>query len=108
MGQVWPEEQYPLIPVGKMVLNENITNFFNETEVLAVDPGITVPGMTLCWPISFVLLSIEAVAHARVTNFVRTAYAMMFLRGAGAVALFFGIRCGMLEGLVEGWYQLNG
>lgn len=33
-----------MIPVGTMVLNENVTNFFNETEVLAVDPGITVPG----------------------------------------------------------------
>eukprot|EP00884_Botryococcus_braunii_P020217 jgi/Botrbrau1/687/Bobra.160_2s0010.1 len=45
--KVWPEEQYPLIPVGKMVLNENVTNFFNETEVLAVDPGITVPGIAV-------------------------------------------------------------
>jgi catalase len=41
---VWPEDQFPLIPVGKMVLNENVTNFFNEVEVVAFSPGRTVPG----------------------------------------------------------------
>jgi len=30
--KVWPHKDYPLIPVGKMVLNKNPENFFAETE----------------------------------------------------------------------------
>ncbi|KAK9814659.1 hypothetical protein WJX72_009344 [[Myrmecia] bisecta] len=45
--KVWPEDRFPLIPVGKMVLNENIGNFHNESEQIAFSPGISVPGIAM-------------------------------------------------------------
>lgn len=30
--KVWPHADYPLIPVGKLVLNRNPTNYHAETE----------------------------------------------------------------------------
>jgi len=41
----WPEEQVPIMPVGKMVLNRNPENFFAETEQVAFHPGNLVPGI---------------------------------------------------------------
>ena len=32
-------------PVGRLVLNKNIDNFFNENEMLAFNPGAIVPGI---------------------------------------------------------------
>jgi len=43
--KVWPHSDYPLIPVGKMVLNKNPDNFFFETEQVAFSPGNLVPGI---------------------------------------------------------------
>ncbi|BBN10895.1 catalase [Marchantia polymorpha subsp. ruderalis] len=43
--QTWPEDKFPLQPVGKMVLNKNIDNNFAENEQLAFCPGIIVPGI---------------------------------------------------------------
>lgn len=43
--KVWPEDLFPLQPVGRMVLNRNIDNFFNENEMLAFSPAIIVPGI---------------------------------------------------------------
>lgn len=43
--KVWPEDMFPLQPVGRMVLNRNIDNFFNENEMLAFSPAIIVPGI---------------------------------------------------------------
>jgi catalase len=43
----WPEDQFPLQPVGRMVLNENISNFHNESEQIAFSPGTVVPGICL-------------------------------------------------------------
>jgi len=43
--KVWPHGDYPLIPVGKMVLNKNPENFFQETEQVAFSPGHFVPGI---------------------------------------------------------------
>ena len=40
-----PEEDYPLIPVGKMVLDRWPDNFFAETEQVAMHPGHLVPGI---------------------------------------------------------------
>jgi len=40
-----PEELYPLIPVGKMVLDRWPDNFFAETEQAAFHPGHLVPGI---------------------------------------------------------------
>ncbi|RAL50410.1 hypothetical protein DM860_016877 [Cuscuta australis] len=43
--KIWPEDQIPLQPVGRMVLNKNIDNFFAENEMLAMDPAHIVPGI---------------------------------------------------------------
>lgn len=45
--KVWPEDVFPLHPVGRMVLNQNPDNFFNENEQLAFCPGIIVPGVAV-------------------------------------------------------------
>ena len=42
--QVWPEELIPSRPVGKMVLDNNIGNFFAEAEQIAFSPAVVVPG----------------------------------------------------------------
>ncbi|XP_074263843.1 catalase isozyme 1-like [Silene latifolia] len=43
--KTWPEDILPLQPVGRMVLNKNIDNFFNENEMLAFNPAAIVPGI---------------------------------------------------------------
>lgn len=43
--KTWPEDVVPLQPVGRMVLNKNIDNFFAENEQLAFCPAIIVPGV---------------------------------------------------------------
>ncbi|XP_069479479.1 catalase-like isoform X2 [Ambystoma mexicanum] len=43
--KVWPHKDYPLIPVGKMVLNRNPINYFAEVEQLAFDPSNMPPGI---------------------------------------------------------------
>ncbi|KAL0313898.1 UNVERIFIED_CONTAM: Catalase isozyme 1 [Sesamum angustifolium] len=43
--KTWPEDILPLLPVGRMVLNKNIDNFFAENEQLAFCPAIIVPGV---------------------------------------------------------------
>lgn len=43
--KVWPHSDYPLIPVGKLVLNRNPENYFAETEQAAFSPSHLVPGM---------------------------------------------------------------
>jgi catalase len=43
--KTWPEEKFPLISVGKMVLNRNSENFFAETEQAAFCPASIVPGI---------------------------------------------------------------
>lgn len=49
--KVWPEDVFPLQPVGRMVLNRNPDNFFNENEQLAFCPALVVPGgwLVLWW-----------------------------------------------------------
>ena len=42
--KIWPEDQFPLQPVGRMVLNKNADNFFSENEQLAFSPSVVVPG----------------------------------------------------------------
>jgi catalase len=44
--KVWPEEQFPLRPVGKMVLDTNIDSFHAESEQIAFSPANVVPGIT--------------------------------------------------------------
>lgn len=43
--KVWPHGDFPLIPVGKMVLNKNPDNYFAETEQSAFSPAHLVPGI---------------------------------------------------------------
>ncbi|GMH44179.1 hypothetical protein BSKO_12113 [Bryopsis sp. KO-2023] len=44
--KTWPESEFPLRRVGRMVLNKNIDNFFNENEQAAFSPALVVPGIT--------------------------------------------------------------
>ncbi|OGF45297.1 MAG: catalase [Candidatus Firestonebacteria bacterium RIFOXYA2_FULL_40_8] len=43
--KVWPHADYPLQPIGRMVLNRNPENFFAEVEQAAFSPGNFVPGI---------------------------------------------------------------
>ena len=43
--KVWPHSDYPLIPVGKLVLNRNPLNYFAEVEQSAFCPSHMVPGI---------------------------------------------------------------
>ena len=43
--KVWPHSEYPLIPVGRLVLNRNHTNYFAEVEQLAFAPSHLIPGI---------------------------------------------------------------
>ncbi len=45
--KTWPEDKFPLIPVGKMVLDRNPENFFAEVEQAAFCPASIVPGIEL-------------------------------------------------------------
>ncbi|PNH07410.1 Catalase isozyme 2, partial [Tetrabaena socialis] len=45
--KTWPESLFPLQPIGRMVLNRNVDNFFNENEQIAFCPAIIVPGARL-------------------------------------------------------------
>ena len=45
LTKVWPHSQFPLIPVGKMVLNRNPKNYFAEVEQAAFSPAHMVPGI---------------------------------------------------------------
>lgn len=43
--KVWYHKDYPLIPVGRFVLNRNQSNYFAEIEQLSFDPAHLVPGI---------------------------------------------------------------
>ncbi len=43
--RTWPESKFPLMPVGKMILNRNPENFFAEVEQAAFCPASLVPGI---------------------------------------------------------------
>ena len=45
LTKVWPYEDYPLIEVGRLVLNRAPDNYFAEVEQAAFDPGHFVPGV---------------------------------------------------------------
>jgi len=45
--KTWPEDRFPLMPVGKMVLNRNPENYFAEVEQAAFCPASIVPGIEL-------------------------------------------------------------
>lgn len=43
--KLWPEEEVPVQIVGKLTLNQNVDNYFAETEQVAFHPGHVVPGI---------------------------------------------------------------
>ncbi|XP_055609755.1 catalase-like [Uranotaenia lowii] len=45
LTKIWPQGEYPLIPVGRMVLDRNPNNYFAEVEQIAFDPSQMVPGI---------------------------------------------------------------
>lgn len=45
--KTWPEDKYPLMRVGKMVLDRNPSNYFAEVEQAAFCPATLVPGIEL-------------------------------------------------------------
>ncbi|MGZ4327266.1 MAG: catalase [Solirubrobacteraceae bacterium] len=47
LTKVWPHSDYPLIKVGTMTLNRNLTDFHTEMEQAAFEPNNLVPGIGL-------------------------------------------------------------
>ena len=45
LTKVWPHKDFPLIEVGKMVLDRNPKNYFAEVEQMADEPSNFVPGI---------------------------------------------------------------
>ncbi|XP_059143860.1 catalase-like [Physella acuta] len=45
LTKVWPHKEFPLIPVGKMVLNRNPKNYHAQVEQIAFSPAHMVPGI---------------------------------------------------------------
>ena len=45
--KVWPHSDFPLMEVGKLVLNRNPVNYFAEVEQAAFSPGNLVPGIAI-------------------------------------------------------------
>lgn len=43
--KLWPEDQFPFLPVGRMVLNKNPENYFAEVEQAAFGTGVLVDGL---------------------------------------------------------------
>jgi len=43
--KTWPEDKFPLMPVGRMTLNRNPENYFAEVEQAAFCPASIVPGI---------------------------------------------------------------
>ena len=43
--KLWPPDQFPLQPIGRMILDRNPTNYFAEVEQVAFGTGVMVDGM---------------------------------------------------------------
>lgn len=43
--KIWPEAQFPLKPIGRMVLDRNPVNYFAEVEQAAFGTGVLVDGL---------------------------------------------------------------
>ncbi|GGK85031.1 catalase [Rufibacter glacialis] len=43
--KLWPMEQFPFLPIGKMTLNRNPVDYFNEVEQAAFGTGVLVDGL---------------------------------------------------------------
>ena len=47
LTKVWPHSDYPLIDVGRLTLDRNLTDYHTEMEQAAFEPNNLVPGITL-------------------------------------------------------------
>ncbi|XP_021962614.1 catalase [Folsomia candida] len=45
LTKIWPQAEFPLHPVGRMVLDRNPTSYFNQVEQLAFAPANMIPGI---------------------------------------------------------------
>ncbi|GFG37055.1 hypothetical protein Cfor_00749, partial [Coptotermes formosanus] len=45
LTKIWPEDEFPLIEAGKLVLNENPENYFAQVEQMALSPAHMIPGI---------------------------------------------------------------
>jgi catalase len=45
LTKVWPQSEFPLIPVGRLVLDRNPKDYFAEVEQIAFSPAHLVPGI---------------------------------------------------------------
>jgi catalase len=45
LTKIWPHKEFPLIPVGKFVLNKNPENYFAQVEQIAFSPSHLIPGV---------------------------------------------------------------
>jgi len=43
--KVWPRKEFPMMEIGKLVLNKNPTNYHQQVEQAAFSPGSMVPGV---------------------------------------------------------------
>lgn len=43
--KIWPQDQFPWLPVGEMILNKNPENYFAEVEQAAFGTGVLVDGL---------------------------------------------------------------
>jgi len=43
--KIWPHKDYPLVPIGKITLNKNPENYFQDIEQAAFSPSNMVPGI---------------------------------------------------------------
>ena len=46
LTKVWPHSDFPLIEIGQLELNKNVTNYFAETEQATFSPSNFVPGIS--------------------------------------------------------------
>ena len=85
LTRIWPHSQFPLIPVGKMVLDRNPNNYFAEVEQLAFSPANMPPGIEAS-PDKMLQVGVDWRTEQSVHSGAERA-------GSGLAALKFGLLC---------------